>query len=506
MLCLFFLVIPSLLIACSKDRPAPVAPASKAVVTTDAPTEPTNLRCEALTDTSARVAWDAVEGATDYDVNYKELPNGRWTNEPHTGTRLYNTIYDLKPNTEYRWAVRAENSDGPSKWVFAKNFTTDPPVFIGDGSFDIEIVFPVPSQFTQAERESIIAAAERWEEVIIGDVPDYVQAHDLTIEIEPFESESHKPATVITVPSGERIDDLRVYIVTGETNFDPWWGWSDANATYWELNPETQLPAVGRIAYKPTSEWWSPEWSTTYAERRFASYVAFHELGHILGIGLGPQWDQFTEPGKKAYSIFQQADFSEYGGNFFTGPNAVAALKRQPKRLTTFTPENEQIRRARYPNALSRPIGAYEDEGRRFQLYDYPGGEYYIGAGVPVQYNNWHWELLLGSDYMSRASWSEVVRPDISEVTLGALEDMGYTVDYEQANITPLYLDGAQYAEYLSEAYLKKFIDCTDVGALLGRPCDDPARYEAWKNLQVWPSGKPTISTRPPFLCGVDIH
>ena len=123
MLRLLFILMPSLLIACSKDKPAPVAPAGKAVATVDAPAEPTNLRVEAITDTSARVRWDAVEGATDYDVNYRKAVGGKWTNEPHKGTRLYNTIYDLEPNTEYRWAVRAENSDGPSDWVFGENFT-----------------------------------------------------------------------------------------------------------------------------------------------------------------------------------------------------------------------------------------------------------------------------------------------------------------------------------------------------------------------------------------------
>ena len=123
---LIFCFLTIAFVACDRDTPTkPIAsaPAGKMVATVDAPAEPTNLRVEAITDTSARVAWDAVEGATDYDVNYRTL-SGRWTNEPHKGTRLYNTIYDLEPNTEYRWAVRAENSDGPSDWVFAENFTT----------------------------------------------------------------------------------------------------------------------------------------------------------------------------------------------------------------------------------------------------------------------------------------------------------------------------------------------------------------------------------------------
>ena len=90
-----------------------------------APAAPTNLRFDAPTDSSCTVRWDAAAGATDYDVNYRPAVGGRWTNQPHRGTGLYNTINGLEPRTEYRWAVRAENSDGRSEWVFGPNFTTN---------------------------------------------------------------------------------------------------------------------------------------------------------------------------------------------------------------------------------------------------------------------------------------------------------------------------------------------------------------------------------------------
>ncbi len=108
-----------------------VGPSGKAQATLEAPPAPLNLRVEAITDTSARVRWDAVEGATDYDVNYKKAQGGKWTNVPHKGTTLYNTLTGLEPGTQYRWAVRAENKDGASNWVFGENFRTlgapDPP-------------------------------------------------------------------------------------------------------------------------------------------------------------------------------------------------------------------------------------------------------------------------------------------------------------------------------------------------------------------------------------------
>lgn len=113
-----------MLLACSPDRPPPIGPAGKSTALVDAPTEPTNLRVDTLTDTSARVVWDAVADATDYDINYKRQ-GGRWTNWPHRGaTRAYAVIYPLEPDTEYRWAARAQNQDGVSRWVLADIFTT----------------------------------------------------------------------------------------------------------------------------------------------------------------------------------------------------------------------------------------------------------------------------------------------------------------------------------------------------------------------------------------------
>ncbi len=99
-------------------------PSGKAQAILEAPAAPTNLRFDAPTDSSCTVRWDAAEGATDYDVNYKPAVGGQWTNEPHRGIRLSNTIHDLEPGTEYRWAVRSENGEGSSAWVFGPNFTT----------------------------------------------------------------------------------------------------------------------------------------------------------------------------------------------------------------------------------------------------------------------------------------------------------------------------------------------------------------------------------------------
>ncbi|MCY3790922.1 MAG: fibronectin type III domain-containing protein, partial [Gemmatimonadetes bacterium] len=126
----------------NNEKPTGPAPAGKATAL-DAPT---NLRVEAITDTSVRVLWDAAEGATDYKVTYKPAVGGKWTNLPK-GTKLYTlytTITNLEPNTAYQWAVLARHSDDHSSWVLGPDFKTveeetDGQVSIPDANLRAEI-------------------------------------------------------------------------------------------------------------------------------------------------------------------------------------------------------------------------------------------------------------------------------------------------------------------------------------------------------------------------------
>ena len=124
MRCIVLLAIVLASLSCSKDRPVPVTPAGKSLSSLAAPDPPTNLRITDLTKTSVKLRWDAVEGATDYDVSYRRTAGGEWKAVNHEDTKLYSTLTGLEPNTEYSWAVRAENDKGASAWVYADNFTT----------------------------------------------------------------------------------------------------------------------------------------------------------------------------------------------------------------------------------------------------------------------------------------------------------------------------------------------------------------------------------------------
>ena len=402
---LFF--ISSLLMACSKDKPAPAAPAGKAMATLEAPVAPTNLRFEAVTDSSCRVLWDAVEGATDYDVNYKPAVGGRWTNEPHKGVRLYNTIYDLEPNTEYRWAARAENRDGASEWVFGPNFTTQ-----ADGTFDIELTFLEPSDypFTDEEKQLIREAADFWEQVIVGDVPDYQLTEQDKLLLG---GHGRFPSIGSTRDIPLHIDDLRIYVRRsgGEGNFIP--PCNGLNLRVYGLPSVAQIEVgyfLNEYGYFGSSSYRrSPD--IYWSEDRFVWQTA-HEIGHaILG-----------HPQEETPSLY----YWEY---------LESRVKRERPRLIGIYYVGQHARQA-YEEAT----GTLNPKGIGIELWFYgmgPAG--FHGWSLHDMMSRWpparfHWPLhqALENSLMAHRTPQDMPLDaplEISQVTRGALIDLGYQVE-----------------------------------------------------------------------------
>lgn len=106
-------LVPSFIGSCTKDDYKQVTIDSVML------SAPENLKAE-TTHNSVALTWNAVEGATGYDVQIGSSSFGHiMVTEPQ-----YDFI-GLRHSTEYTWRVRATAEDKePSIWVSGLNFTT----------------------------------------------------------------------------------------------------------------------------------------------------------------------------------------------------------------------------------------------------------------------------------------------------------------------------------------------------------------------------------------------
>ena len=150
-----------------------------------------------------------------------------------------------------------------------------------EGDFDIELVFT--EDFTGGHKSVLQYVARRWMAVIAEDLPDYefTQGWSGRCGDQSFE-----------IPSGERIDDLRIYMTTFEGGTAVGYGGPSL------LREETHLPVLGCMYFD--------------LKRANLLITGLHEIGHVLGFG--PVWADL--------GFLQDLD----GDQHFNGPLAIAAF------------------------------------------------------------------------------------------------------------------------------------------------------------------------------------
>ena len=238
-----------------------------------------------------------------------------------------------------------------------------------DPSFDIELRF-LGTEPTPSQARTIRAAARTWERVITGGLPPM---NVLTSEVRC----NHDDPSLF----GVQVDDLLINV---RLDFiGP--GAVLAVAGPCAVRAESGLPYFGDILFDTAD--------LRHLEQNGVLYdTALHEIAHVLGFGLGAQWDRWLRaPSGTGLSGRD---------THFRGEAAVAA-------------------------------------------FDRAGGTSYAGEKVPVENDtsrygrgalDTHWrESVFGAELMTTAVVIEDSAEPLSEVTIAALEDLGYQVDYRRA-------------------------------------------------------------------------
>ena len=225
-------------------------------------------------------------------------------------------------------------------------------------AFDITLTYDSGVAFTQAQKDAIRAAADRWEEIIVGDLPE---------------------------ESG--IDDIELFVTASSDTGD---GYGVVGGTL-ATGGSTALRAVGKLPYTGTVTFDAADLADVTANGQLLPLTT-HEIGHALGVG--SLWDD---------SFFNFVAGAGTGTPTYTGTSAVDAY------AFTFGTTVTEI-----------PI-------------DSPGEA--------------HWdENDMGGEIMTPALETAGTFNPISIVTIGALEDLGYTVEYLQADV----FNGKSGADYLA--------------------------------------------------------
>ena len=238
----------------------------------------------------------------------------------------------------------------------------DPP--FRESDFDIELVF-LDDHFTEKQKRIFRYAARRWMSIIRKDLPDYkfTQGWSGNCGDQPYE-----------IPSGERIDDLRIYVGSVERMDEVRIHVANEEVVFEsrayarpDLLRETFLPVLGCVTV-------NSKFFDSFSSIDFLG-MSLHEMGHVLGIGT----TGFRESG----FLRDSSD-----GPYFNGPRAIAA-------------------------------------------FDEAGGRNYTGAKVPIEKSGGHWRspVLEGELMSSRRGISM-----LSAITIQALADLGYVVDVTQAD------------------------------------------------------------------------
>lgn len=267
-----------------------------------------------------------------------------------------------------------EASSGANTTESSADSTSEPVT----GEFDIEVKFLASAESSSPEVQASFLRAEAfWESIIVGDLPD--------ITVRGAQPCVQDDGAVVE----GLVDDLVIFVATKA--IDGVDGILGAAGPCLSHSSRENLPLAGYMQFDSAD-------LQRYSDEGRLDEIIAHEMGHVLGFG-GLLWGYPQQVIGGEPFLVDPAEAGAGGpvlpDTHFIGPNAIAA-------------------------------------------FDAAGGNNYAGAKVPVENTggegtvNGHWrEDVMGNELMT----SFMTNRDgiLSAITIAALEDMGYQVDYSAA-------------------------------------------------------------------------
>ena len=266
--------------------------------------------------------------------------------------------------------------------------------------FSFELVFI--GEFSVEEQASINQVTDRWEEIVVGDIPN-------TTLLEPFELIINGPPYRFTYPLLE-IDDHVVFIKWHDSNK------STNSMDYEILKLSTEgFPVISSFSINSDSYEY-------LVEQELFFQFALHTIGHNLGFVSSqiedevdnlPIWDRTYE---------WERDY------IYKGPNSINAFFKllTDSKLFNSVPELDGV-----------PI----DRGPRGRTHSYIG----------------HWRGKVFKDELMSGAYEPGYRSPVSKLTIALMEDLGYEVNYESADEYELDLSGRGDLGPLSKPVVQGF-------------------------------------------------
>ena len=245
------------------------------------------------------------------------------------------------------------------------------PLHFREGPFDIELVF-LDDHFPERQKRRVRYAARRWMSIIREDLPDYTLTQG---------GEGRCGDHSYEITSGERIDDLRIYIVGFDDYDSAPGGWASPHM----LRETSLLPISGCMAL-----------NNRFTDPVYFLDTALHEIGHVLGFGT--IWDDLG-------FLQNPSQNNPNADTHFNGPLAIAAFDAAGG--SSHTGGKVPVRNDGNPRSA--------DSHWRFSVF----GDELMAAGTGVS-------SVSEAHYKSNYA--------LSAITIQSLADLGYVVDVTQAD------------------------------------------------------------------------